>query len=77
MVNYMENDKQIVLDKLYEIIDAVQQLDSAVENVSRMIIEKLGNEGDQILENLSTVGDGVVKCIARMDRAISRMNRLL
>ena len=77
MVNYMENDKQIVLDKLYEIIDAVEQLDSAVENVSRMIIEKLGNEGDQILENLSTVGDGIVKCIAGMDRAISRMNRLL
>ena len=30
MVNYMENDKQIVLDKLYEITDAVEQLDSAV-----------------------------------------------
>lgn len=40
-VNYMENDKQIVLDKLYEIIDAVERLDSAVENVSRMIIENL------------------------------------
>lgn len=36
----MENDKQIVLDKLYEIIDAVERLDSAVENVSHMIIEK-------------------------------------
>lgn len=43
MVNYMENDKQIVLDKLYEIIDAVEQLDSAVDKVSHMIIEKLGN----------------------------------
>ena len=42
-----------------------------------MIIEKLGNEGDQILENLSTVGDGIAMCIAGMDRAISRMNRLL
>ena len=77
MVNYIENDKQIVLDKLYEIIDAIEQLDSAVDKVSYMIIEKLGNEGDQILENLSTVGDGIVKCIAVMDRAISRMNRLL
>ena len=77
MVNYMENDKQIVLDKLYEIIDAVEQLDSAVDRVSHMIIEKLGNEGDQILESLSTVGDGIVKCIAGMARAISRMNRLL
>lgn len=77
MVNYMENDKQIVLNKLYEIIDAVEQLDSAVDKVSHMIIEKLGNEGDQILENLSTVGDGIVKYIAGMDRAISRMNRLL
>ena len=41
-----------------------------------MVIEKLGNNGDQILENISTVGDGIVKCIAGMDRAISRMNRL-
>ena len=47
VVNYMENDKQIVLDKLYEIIDSVERLDSAVDNVSHMIIEKLGNEGDQ------------------------------
>ena len=41
-----------------------------------MVIEKLGNNGDQILENLSTVGDGIVKCIAGMDHTISRMNRL-
>lgn len=73
----MENDKQIVLDKLYEIIDAVERLDSAVENVSHMIIEKLGNDGNQILENLSIVGDGITMCITGMDRAISRMNRLL
>ena len=73
----MENDKQIVLDKLYEIIDTVERLDLAVENVSHMIIEKLGNAGDQILENLSIVGDGITMCITGMDRAISRMNRLL
>lgn len=73
----MENDKQIILDKLYEIIDAVERLDSAVENVSYMVTEKLGNEGDNILENLSTVGDGITMCIAGIDRAISRMNRLL
>ena len=45
-----------------------------------MIIENLcslGYAGDQVLENLSTVDDGIVKCIAGMDRAISRMNRLL
>ena len=42
-----------------------------------MIIEKLGNEGDQILENLSIVSDGITMCITGMDRAISRMNRLL
>lgn len=44
-----------------------------------MVIEKLdslGYAGFQVLENLSTVIDGVVKCIAGMDRAISRMNRL-
>ena len=34
----MKSDKQIVLDKLYEIIDVVERLDSAVENVSHMII---------------------------------------
>ena len=73
----MKSDKQIVLDKLYEIIDDVERLDSAVENVSHMVIEKLGNEGAKILENLSTVGDGITMCIAGMDRAISRMNRLL
>ena len=73
----MKNDNQVILDKLYEIHEAVEQLESAVENVSHIIIEKLGNNGDQILENLSTVGDGIVKCIAGMDRAISRMNRLL
>lgn len=77
MVNYMENDKQIVLDKLYEIIEAVEQLESAVENVSYMVTEKLGNTGDKVLENLSIVGDGIAMCIAGMDRAISRMNRLL
>lgn len=42
-----------------------------------MVIEKLGNAGDQVLENLSIVGDGIAMCIAGMDRAISRMNRLL
>lgn len=73
----MENDKQIVLEKLYEIIETVELLDSAVENVSDMVIEKLGNAGDKVLENLSIVGDGIVMCIAGMDRAISRMNRLL
>lgn len=76
----MKNDKQIVLDKLYEIREAVEQLESAVDNVSDMIIEKLGSigyAGYQVLENLSTVIDGVVKCTAGMDRAISRMNRLL
>ena len=41
-----------------------------------MVIEKLGNNGDQVLENLSTVGDGIVKCSTGMYRAISRMNRL-
>ena len=41
-----------------------------------MVIEKLGNNGDQTLENISTVIDGVVKCSTGMDRAISRMNRL-
>lgn len=73
----MKNDKQIVLEKLYEIIETVERLDSAVENVSDMVIEKLGNAGDKVLENLSIVGDGIVMCIAGMDRAISRMNRLL
>lgn len=75
----MKNDKQIVLEKLYEIIETVEWLDSAVENVSDMVIEKLGslgNAGDQVLENLSTVDDGIAMCIAGRDRAISRMNRL-
>lgn len=36
----MKNDKQIVLDKLYEIMDAVEQLESTVDNVSDMVIEK-------------------------------------
>lgn len=75
----MKNDKQIVLEKLYEMIETVEWLDSAVENVSDMVIEKLGslgNAGDQVLENLSTVDDGIAMCIAGMDRAISRMNRL-
>lgn len=36
----MKNDNHIVLDKLYEIIEAVEQLESAVENVSDMVIEK-------------------------------------
>lgn len=73
----MKNDNHIVLDKLYEIIETVERLDSAVDNVSYMVTEKLGNAGDKVLENLSIVGDGVVKCIAGMDRTISRMNRLL
>lgn len=73
----MKNDNQVILDKLYEIIETVERLDSAVENVSYMVTEKLGNAGDQILENLSIVGDGITMCIAGMDRAISRMNRLL
>lgn len=75
----MKNDKQIVLEKLYEIIETVEWLDSAVENVSDMVIEKLGslgNAGDQVLENLSNIDDGIAMCIAGMDRAISRMNRL-
>ena len=44
-----------------------------------MVIEKLGSFGYacyQVLENISTVGDGIVKCIAGMDHTISRMNRL-
>lgn len=44
-----------------------------------MVIEKLGSFGYacyQVLENISTVIDGVVKCSAGIDRAISRMNRL-
>lgn len=52
----MKNDNQIILDKLYEISDAVEQLDSAVENVSDIVIEKLGSlgyVGDQVLENLA------------------------
>lgn len=76
----MKNDKQIILDKLYELIDIVEQLESAAENVSDMVIEKLGSlgyAGDQVLENLSTVDDGIAMCIAGMDRAISRMNRSL
>lgn len=73
----MKSDNHIVLDKLYEIIETVERLDSAVDNVSYMVTEKLGNAGDKVLENLSIVGDGVVKCIAGMDRTISRMNRLL
>lgn len=73
----MKSDNHIVLEKLYEIIETVERLDSAVENVSYMVTEKLGNAGDQVLENLSIVGDGIAMCIAGMDRAISRMNRLL
>lgn len=73
----MKSDNHIVLEKLYEIIETVERLDSAVENVSYMVTEKLGNAGDQVLENLSIVGDCIAMCIAGMDRAISRMNRLL
>lgn len=73
----MKSDNHIVLEKLYEIIETVERLDSAVDNVSYMVTEKLGNAGDQVLENLSIVGDGIAMCIAGMDRAISRMNRLL
>lgn len=73
----MKNDNQVILDKLYEIIETVERLDSAVENVSYMVTEKLGNAGDKVLENLSIVSDGIAMCIAGMDRAISRMNRLL
>lgn len=40
-------------------------------------LKKLGNAVDQVLENLSIVVDGIAKCIAGMDRVISRMNRLL
>ena len=72
----MKSDKQIILDKLYEIREAVEQLESAVDNVSDMVIEKLGSfgyAGYQVLENISTV---IVKCSTGMDRAISRMNRL-
>ena len=75
----MKSDKQIILDKLYEIREAVEQLESEVDNVSDMVIEKLGSlgyAGYQVLENISTVIDGVVKCSTGMDRAISRMNRL-
>lgn len=78
-MRYIKNDKQIVLDKLYEIIETVERLEAVVENVSDMVIEKLGSlgyAGDQVLENLSTVDDGIAMCIAGMDRAISRMNRL-
>lgn len=35
----MKSDKQIILDKLYEIREAVEQLESAVDNVSDMVIE--------------------------------------
>lgn len=76
----MKSDNHIVLDKLYEIIEAVEQLDSSVDKVSHMVIEKLCslcNAGDKVLENLSIVGDGIAMCIAGMDRVISRMNRLL
>lgn len=45
----MKNDNHIILDKLYEIIETVERLDSAVENVSYMVTEKLGNTGDQVL----------------------------
>ena len=75
----MKSDKHIILDKLYEIREAVEQLESAVDNVSDMVIEKLGSFGYacyQVLENISTVIDGVVKCSAGMDHTISRMNRL-
>lgn len=40
-------------------------------------LDSLGYAGDKVLENLSIVVDGIAKCIAGMDRAISRMNRLL
>ena len=68
-----------ISEALYEIREAVEQLESAVDNVSDMVIEKLGSfgyAGYQVLENISTVIDGVVKCSTGMDRAISRMNRL-
>lgn len=76
----MENDKQTILDKLYEIIDTVERLESAVDNVYDMVVEKLGSSGyacDQVLENLSIVDDGIAMCITGTDRAISRMKRLL
>lgn len=36
----MKNDNHIILDKLYEIIETVEQLESAVDNVSGMVTEK-------------------------------------
>ena len=51
-IQNMKNDKQIALEKLYEIIETVERLDSAVENVSYMVTEKLGNAGDKVLEKL-------------------------
>lgn len=60
----MKSDNQLVLDKLYEIIETVEQLESAVDNVSDIVIEKLCNECDQILENLSIVDDGIAMCTA-------------
>lgn len=72
----MKNNKEIILDKLYKIIESVESLDAAVEDVSVMIASRLGSDGSAILDNLATVGDGIVKCISGMDRAIARMNRL-
>lgn len=46
-------------------------------NEARQVGDIYHVAGYQVLENLSTVIDGVVKCTAGMDRAISRMNRLL
>ena len=45
-----------------------------------MVIEKLGSlgyAGDQVLEKLSIVGDGIIEFYRGIGLAIARMNRLL
>lgn len=67
-----------IINKVNEIVDLCTDFDKDVEKTKEgLAYLKESGRGDQVLENLSTVDDGIAMCIAVMDRAISRMNRLL
>lgn len=72
----MENDSNVILDKLYKTLKYCDLLNISLNEIATMVEDQLDNDGDEIIDDLSRARDGVIEFYRGIGLAIARMNAL-
>ena len=72
----MENDNQVILDKLYKLIKFADLLNSSLKETATIVEDQIDSDGNEIIDDLSRAKDGIIEFYRGISLAIDRMNAL-